>query len=145
MAERTSRSLRGRYDRWEALDAGRLHGEILARSGKERGAREQLEAAEETARELEYAPAIALSVCRLAALPGGDLRAAARTIEALAERLPIADRIQAHHMLWKAGGDKAQLTAARAALEQLLAKQSTEEADRLVKNVEMYAEIQRAR
>ena len=85
-----------------------------------------------------------LAEAQLAGLPGGDLLAARVTLERDESSLPLADRIEAHHALWRAGGGDPHLQAAGCALDALQAGAPPEHRESLVTGVTLHREVRAA-
>ena len=85
-----------------------------------------------------------LAEAHLAGLPGGDLLAARVTLERDESALPLADRIEAHHALWRAGGGEAHLHAAGRALDALQAGAPPEHRESLATGVALHREVRAA-
>jgi len=62
-----------------------------------------------------------VALCRLASLPGGEAEGARRAVAEQGGRMPVSQRLEALHLLWRATGEREPLTEAGRAIEALCA------------------------
>lgn len=120
-------ALRARRHRSAGLDAS--------------GAIEELARALELSRELGDVVNETLALCELAALPGGDVEAAATALTEHEERLGRPAQRRARLLLWMATGDQVHLVAAKELLDEALARVPDEYHEPMLTNVRVNREI----
>jgi tetratricopeptide (TPR) repeat protein len=116
-------------------------GRLLARTGRDDEARAVLDEAVAAARDADAPGAAVVAACSLALLPGGDAGRARNEFDRSAQRLTVAQRIEARYLLFRATGDRAHLVVARNSLERLRANTLEQRRETVLTHVRLHREI----
>jgi serine/threonine protein kinase/tetratricopeptide (TPR) repeat protein len=92
-------------------------GALRAEAGEVDAGRASLERGRDACAEIDERMVHAIASCYLAGFTGGDVAAATAALGEVESRLDAQDRCRAHHLLWLATGDAAQLSEALSALD----------------------------
>jgi len=133
---------------WTSIQASADVAEVLFRLGclfrslgREDEARTKLREAVIRAREFRSVRVEVLSLAHLALLPGGDAGEARERFLICEQRLPLAAKMEARFLLWKATGDRSHLEAASELLAALRRLAPGRDRGELVARVPLYREI----
>ncbi len=136
----------------EAIEAGTRGGSVhgarelglgcaLRALGEPELARQALEEAMAWARRGGVVRVGVMARAHLAGLEGGDRLAARVELESHGASLPVADRMEAHFLLWEVDGDAADLEAAKRELAFLVDNAPAEHRTSMVENVPLHRRI----
>ncbi len=128
-----------RRDAWAALGLA----EVAQAVGQPLKARRLAREAHAAGRDVGSPSLRTLARCRLALLPGGDVAAALRLLGTLGADLPLAHRIEAHHLLGQATGDREHLQEAWR-LIQVLRRYAPEDCQTTIDTVPSYRAVREA-
>jgi hypothetical protein len=95
-------------------------------------------------RDIDSPGVLALASALRALLPGADAIQAVRSFEANAERLPQAERMEAHSLLWRATNDPTHLEEAHRLLCHLRDHAPAEYRESIIANVPLHRDIMAA-
>jgi tetratricopeptide (TPR) repeat protein len=116
-------------------------GALLGRLGRRDDALAALREARDVCHVLDLAPLGALAACRLAAMDASEVAEARRALASSEGLLPRQDVVECRWCLWRAAGERADLTAARETLDLLLAHAPPECRERMSTRVPLHREI----
>ena len=128
-------------ERFGAAESRAALGALLAAGGRVEEACALLDSARTAALELGVPGTELLALAHLAALPGGDVRAAEQALARLEDRLEVHARMDAGLALWRAAGGREHLARAKRLLDEVLSSNPSECRESMLANVRLHREI----